>query len=61
MEKRNVLENQLLDLKKVANKTSIPFLGGRPDRVTIISEDEIIDLKINLNITTTVDEFLALI
>lgn len=61
MEKRNVLENRPKDLNKVEDKTSIPFLGGRPNRDTIISEDEIIDLRINLNISTTVDEFLALI
>lgn len=58
MEKQNLLENQLNMNEKNSKKTSIPFLGGRPDRITIISQDEIINLKINLNVSKSVDEFI---
>jgi hypothetical protein len=61
MRKRNTLENQPLPLETTLTDKSIPFLGGRPDRLDIISEDEILDLKITLNITKTVDEFLETI
>ena len=61
MRKRNTLENQPLPLETTLTDISIPFLGGRPDRIDIISEDEILDLKITLNITKTVDEFLETI
>jgi hypothetical protein len=58
MEKRNMVDSLP---KHLENTTSIPFLGGRPERTNIISVDEILDLKINLNITKTMDEFLAII
>jgi hypothetical protein len=58
MEKQNLLENQL-DMNE--GKEQIPFLGGRPDRLTIISQDEITNLVINLNIAKSVDEFLQMV
>lgn len=58
MEQRNMLDSMP---KHLENPTSIPFLGGRPERTNIISVDEILDLKINLHITKTVDEFLKII
>jgi hypothetical protein len=61
MEKRSMLDNQPKHLDNAKINSTIPFLGGRPDRINVISEDEILDLKINLNITKSVDEFLALI
>lgn len=61
MERRNMLDSRPKHLENSNVKNTIPFLGGRPDRINVISEDEIIDLKINLNITNSVDEFLALI
>ncbi|MFC1585246.1 hypothetical protein ACFL5V_06850 [Fibrobacterota bacterium] len=39
--------------------SSIPFLRGRPDRLADISGDDITDLKIILNTTGTVREFLS--
>jgi hypothetical protein len=61
MENRSMLDNQPKHLENTKINSTIPFLGGRPNRTNIISEDEILDLKINLNITKTLDEFLALI
>jgi hypothetical protein len=40
---------------------TIPFLGGRPDRVTGIGQDDISDLVIALNTTEDVNDFLRVI
>ena len=60
MERKNVTEERPVGTENLAN-ARIPFLSGRPERETIISMDEIINLTINLNITKSVDEFLQLI
>jgi len=36
----------------------IPFLGGRPERQTVIRPDDIVNLKIILNTTDSVEEFI---
>lgn len=60
MERNNVAEERPVGAANLA-KTRIPFLSGRPERDTIISVDEIINLTISLNVTKSVDEFLQLI
>lgn len=40
---------------------TIPFLTGRPERDTIISNDDIMNLKIALNVCKTLDEFLKIV
>jgi hypothetical protein len=42
----------------VMKKDYIPFLGGRPERETIVGKDDIMNLEITLNTCSTVDEFL---
>ena len=37
---------------------NIPFLGGRPRRDTVISNDDILNLVIASNTCTTLEEFL---
>jgi len=59
MERNNVTEERPVGAANPAN-ARIPFLSGRPERDTIISVDEIINLTITLNVTKSVDEFLAL-
>ena len=59
MENGKLLEKQSVNSDEI--QKSIPFLGGRPDRDTVISEEDITDLKINLNVTHSVEEFLQLI
>lgn len=51
------------DNKSGKNPTvsSIPFLGGRPERDTVISHDEIVNLMILLNTVSTVESFEAAI
>jgi hypothetical protein len=60
MERKNVAEERPVVTTDLAI-ARIPFLSGRPERDTIISVDEIINLTIALNITKSVDEFLKLI
>jgi hypothetical protein len=45
-------------LKDLAASNYIPFLGGRPERNTPICSPEIIDLKIDLWTTPSVELFL---
>lgn len=61
MEKPNTIDKKPSSSKDYKKDNHIPFLGGRPQRDTIISLDEITDLRINLNITKSVEEFLFLI
>ena len=43
------------------DEDSIPFLGGRPPRDTIIGVDEILNLRIALYATDSVKSFLMVI
>jgi len=36
----------------------IPFMGGRPERSTVISADDTLNLVILLNTTTTAEAFI---
>jgi hypothetical protein len=58
MEKPMIVDKRVIRLEEVIKPDYIPFLGGRPERTTIISRDEIINLAIFLNTTSTVSEFL---
>jgi hypothetical protein len=61
MERQNMLGYPLRLTQKKTEKDFIPFLGGRPDRTTVISLDDITDLVITLNVTNSVEEFLSII
>ncbi|GEM_PF-2050808 len=57
------MENKIKDtrsvkLEKVLSGDFIPLFGGRPDRSAKIGKDDSLDLKIFLNVTTSVEEFL---
>lgn len=41
-------------------KDVIPFLQGRPERMLPINEEDILNLKINLNIARDLTEFLEI-
>ncbi|MBN1127561.1 MAG: hypothetical protein JXA71_01140 [Chitinispirillaceae bacterium] len=58
MEAKKVIDRRNIRLEKVMSKDFIPFLGGRPDRTTIICSDDIMNLTITLNTTVSVDAFL---
>ena len=59
MEKPTVVDKRSVRLENISKKDYIPFLGGRPRREKIITPDEILNLKIALHTTTTVNEFLG--
>ena len=59
MNKPNIIDKRTIRLEKILKPDYIPFLGGRPGRTTVISKDEILDLRILLNTTGSVEEFLA--
>jgi hypothetical protein len=57
MDKSNMyLENK--GYNSSSRKMSIPFLKGRPDRKGRISKDDMLNLKISLNTTSSVDDFI---
>lgn len=58
---KKIIDRRIIKLEEINKKDYIPFLGGRPKRNNIITKDEILDLKILLNTTKSVEEFLELI
>jgi hypothetical protein len=59
MEKKNkIYDKRTVKLEKILSDGFIPFLGGRPDRDTVIGKDDILNLVIALNETGSVNEFL---
>jgi hypothetical protein len=59
MEKKNIVDKRNIRLEDVMKKDYIPFLGGRPLRQTIIGKDDLMDLKIRLYTTKSVEAFLT--
>jgi hypothetical protein len=57
-EKKRIIDKRNIRLEEVMKADYIPFLGGRPQRSTVIGWDDIVDLKINLNTCTSVEEFI---
>ena len=58
MEKPNIIDKRQVRLEDLNKPGYIPFLGGRPDRTTVINNDDCINLRILINTTTTVDDLL---
>ena len=58
MENKKVIDKRQIRLEEVMKPDYIPFLGGRPERSVIINPDDIMNLKINLNTTDSVEQFL---
>lgn len=52
-------DNRAVKLEKVLAGDFIPLFSGRPERSLIIGKDDSLDLKIFLNTTGSVEEFLA--
>jgi len=59
MEKRKVFDRRVVKLEKIMNPNYIPYLGGRPNRVTVISNEDVSNLRIALNTTVSMEDFLA--
>ena len=61
MEKKPIVDKRSIRLEDVMKKDYIPFLGGRPEREKVIRLDDVLDLKINLNLADTVEDFIKII
>ncbi|MDB5104048.1 MAG: hypothetical protein JWP91_1737 [Fibrobacteres bacterium] len=55
----NFQDNRAVKLEKALSPDFIPLFGGRPARTARIGKDDSMDLKIVLNTTKDVEEFLA--
>jgi hypothetical protein len=55
----NFQDNRAVKLEKALDPDFIPMFGGRPLRSARIGRDDSLDLKIILNTTKDVEEFLA--
>jgi hypothetical protein len=58
MEKKPVIDKRSIRLEEVMSKDYIPFLGGRPKREKVIGLDDVLNLKIKINVEETVEEFI---
>ncbi|MCW8966608.1 MAG: hypothetical protein OQK82_07990 [Candidatus Pacearchaeota archaeon] len=58
MKKPIILDKRAVRLEKITHPDYIPFLGGRPNRVTVVGHDDQINLRILLNTTTSIEEFI---
>ena len=58
MDSGKVVDKRSVRLEEVMKPGYIPFLGGRPERDTIISIDEIVNLVIMINTADTVESFI---
>jgi hypothetical protein len=52
-------DNRAVKLENVLSSDFIPLFSGRPDRIARIDRNDAVDLKIILNTTGDVQEFLA--
>jgi hypothetical protein len=56
--KPRIKDKRRISLENVLSGDYIPFLSGRPKREKAIGENDILDLKIALHTTRSLDEFL---
>lgn len=60
MKEKNIIDKRHIKLEHVLKPDYIPFLSGRPDREKIINQEDMTNLKINLNVCNTVEDFLRM-
>jgi hypothetical protein len=58
MENKKVVDKRQIKLEDIMKPGYIPFLGGRPERETVICYDDVMNLAIQLNTNDTVEELL---
>ena len=61
MNKPIIIDKRQVRLEEILRKDYIPFLGGRPKRATIIQHDDILNLRILLNTTDSIEELLKIV
>jgi hypothetical protein len=57
--KENVNDRRVVKLEKIMDPNYIPFLGGRPARADQINKNDVLDMKIMVNLCGNVEEFIA--
>lgn len=61
MDNPKILDKRKVRLEQIMRDGFIPFLEGRPRRDSIINRDDLVNLRINLNVTKSIDDFLKMI
>lgn len=61
MDSSDTLDKPRVPPDQLSNGAFIPFLEGRPTRDGIINNEDIINLKIALNVSKNLQEFLSLV
>lgn len=61
MEESKVRDLRRIKLEDVSKKEYIPFLEGRPKRTTVIQSDDLLNLRILLNNSKSLEEFLSMV
>ncbi len=56
--RKNVHDKRNVKLENILRDDYIPFKGGRPNRTKIIGNDDITNLKIALNTSKSIEEFI---
>ncbi len=59
LDKKKVKDKRSIKLENVLRADYIPFLSGRPERDTVIGNEDLMNLEILLNTTNTVEELLG--
>jgi hypothetical protein len=57
LERKRVVDKRTIKLEDLLKPDYIPFLSGRPERETIINEDDLMNLEIMMNTTNSVEDF----
>lgn len=58
MRRRHVVDKRSVKLENVAREDYIPFMGGKPDRNTVIDNEDLTNLVIALNTSKSLEEFI---
>lgn len=58
MKRPHVTDSRRIKLEKIKNPDYIPFLEGRPHREKVIRMEDVLNLRIALNTSKSIEEFL---
>jgi len=58
MKKPHIEDHRRIKLEKIQSPDYIPFLEGRPKRKKVIRNEDVLDLRIALNTTKPLEDFL---
>ncbi len=58
MKRPYIEDHRRIKLKKIQSHEYIPFLEGRPKRIKVIRDEDVLNLSIALNTSKSFEEFL---